>query len=62
MGRACGLHESARIVSCLARESAGQCGPCEFGLAGIAELFGALDSGIARESDDAACTAFDHRR
>ena len=34
--RACGLLESARAVRYLAEESAGQCGPCRFGLADIA--------------------------
>jgi NADH:ubiquinone oxidoreductase subunit F (NADH-binding) len=34
---ACGLRESARIVAYLAGEAAGQCGPCTFGLPGIAD-------------------------
>jgi NADH:ubiquinone oxidoreductase subunit F (NADH-binding) len=34
---ACGLAETARIVSYLAGESAGQCGPCVHGLAAIAD-------------------------
>jgi NADH:ubiquinone oxidoreductase subunit F (NADH-binding) len=33
---ACGLVETARVVRWLASESAGQCGPCVFGLAAIA--------------------------
>jgi NADH:ubiquinone oxidoreductase subunit F (NADH-binding) len=33
---ACGLRETARVVRYLAGESAGQCGPCRFGLAAIA--------------------------
>jgi len=41
----CGLTEAARVVSYLAAESAGQCGPCLNGLpriaAGLAELAGA---------------------
>ncbi len=48
---ACGLNESARVVSYLADQSAGQCGPCIHGLAGIAELFGNLAAGDAREHD-----------
>ncbi len=35
--RACGLIESARVVRYLADQSAGQCGPCQFGLADIAK-------------------------
>jgi NADH:ubiquinone oxidoreductase subunit F (NADH-binding) len=34
---ACGLKETARVVRYLAGESAGQCGPCRFGLAAIAD-------------------------
>ena len=33
---ACGIAETARVVRYLAAESAGQCGPCLFGLAAIA--------------------------
>ena len=33
---ACGLAETARVMRYLADESAGQCGPCRFGLAGVA--------------------------
>jgi NADH:ubiquinone oxidoreductase subunit F (NADH-binding) len=33
---ACGLAETARVVRYLADQSAGQCGPCRFGLDGIA--------------------------
>jgi len=32
---ACGIAETARLVRYLAAESAGQCGPCLFGLAAI---------------------------
>ena len=33
----CGLSETARVARYLARESAGQCGPCMFGLPAIAD-------------------------
>ncbi|MGA8339093.1 MAG: SLBB domain-containing protein, partial [Solirubrobacteraceae bacterium] len=33
----CGLHESARVISYLAAQSAGQCGPCVYGLRAIAD-------------------------
>lgn len=42
---ACGLHESAALVSYLAGQSAGQCGPCVFGLSAIADGFAALVDG-----------------
>ncbi len=35
----CGVQESARVLDCLAAESAGQCGPCLFGLRAIADTF-----------------------
>jgi NADH:ubiquinone oxidoreductase subunit F (NADH-binding) len=44
---ACGLHESARVIDYLARESAGQCGPCVYGLRAIADGVGALAAGTA---------------
>jgi len=37
--RACGVAESARILAWLAGETAGQCGPCVFGLPAIAADF-----------------------
>jgi NADH:ubiquinone oxidoreductase subunit F (NADH-binding) len=45
---ACGVAESARVVAYLAREAAGQCGPCTNGLGAIA---GAV-IGMARGSAD----------
>jgi NADH:ubiquinone oxidoreductase subunit F (NADH-binding) len=39
---ACGLAETARVFGYLARESAGQCGPCHFGLPAVAEQLHAL--------------------
>ena len=49
----CGLHESARVIDYLARQSAGQCGPCTYGLRSIADAVGAMASGVAhpRERD-----------
>jgi NADH:ubiquinone oxidoreductase subunit F (NADH-binding) len=43
----CGLHESARVVDYLARQSAHQCGPCTYGLRAIADSFAAIARGIA---------------
>jgi NADH:ubiquinone oxidoreductase subunit F (NADH-binding) len=40
--RACGLLESARVARYLADQSAGQCGPCRFGLADIAKSLDAV--------------------
>ncbi len=48
---ACGMHESARVVSYLSAQSAGQCGPCVYGLAAIADSFTALADGIAHERE-----------
>jgi NADH:ubiquinone oxidoreductase subunit F (NADH-binding) len=50
---ACGLHESARVIAYLAEQSAGQCGPCVYGLRAIADAFAALAGGVAhpRERD-----------
>ena len=50
---ACGLHESARVIAYLADQSAGQCGPCLYGLRAIADAVGALASGVAHPSERA---------
>lgn len=42
---ACGLTETARVLAYLAGQSAGQCGPCAFGLSSIAEDFTQLALG-----------------
>lgn len=47
---ACGLHETARVLAYLAGESAGQCGPCTFGLPAIAGDFAELTAGRSRGS------------
>ena len=44
---ACGLTETARVLGFLAAQSAGQCGPCVFGLSAIADDFARLASGRA---------------
>ncbi|MHB1501726.1 MAG: NADH-ubiquinone oxidoreductase-F iron-sulfur binding region domain-containing protein [Candidatus Dormibacteria bacterium] len=44
---ACGLAETARLLTYLAGESAGQCGPCAFGLPRLAEAMSALAFGRA---------------
>jgi NADH:ubiquinone oxidoreductase subunit F (NADH-binding) len=44
----CGLHESARVIDYLARQSAGQCGPCVHGLRAIADAVVDLADGVAR--------------
>ncbi|HEX3455245.1 MAG TPA: NADH-ubiquinone oxidoreductase-F iron-sulfur binding region domain-containing protein [Gaiellaceae bacterium] len=44
----CGLAETARIARYLAGESAGQCGPCVFGLPALAQ---ALDAIVSSTSD-----------
>ena len=43
----CGLHESARVIDYLARQSAGQCGPCVYGLRAIADSVAAIADGMA---------------
>jgi NADH:ubiquinone oxidoreductase subunit F (NADH-binding) len=39
---ACGLHETARVIDYLAEQSAGQCGPCTYGLRAVADGVAAL--------------------
>jgi NADH:ubiquinone oxidoreductase subunit F (NADH-binding) len=54
----CGLAESARIARYLADQSAGQCGPCVYGLPAIADDLARL----ARGQGDADILARLHRR
>jgi NADH:ubiquinone oxidoreductase subunit F (NADH-binding) len=42
---ACGLAETARVLRYLAGQSAGQCGPCAFGLPSVADDFAHLADG-----------------
>lgn len=48
---ACGLATTAQILRYLASESAGQCGPCMFGLPAIAHDMAAIAHGTARPAD-----------
>ncbi len=48
---ACGLHESARIAAWLAGQSAGQCGPCVYGLEAIAGSMAQLARGSAQPGE-----------
>jgi len=52
--RSCGLAETARVVRYLAAETAGQCGPCVFGLPALADALADLayhgQSGAARQT------------
>jgi NADH:ubiquinone oxidoreductase subunit F (NADH-binding) len=50
---ACPLSEAARIATYLAAESAGQCGPCVFGLRAIAETMARIVAGDAELGDPA---------
>jgi NADH:ubiquinone oxidoreductase subunit F (NADH-binding) len=44
---ACGVAETARVLAWMAGESAGQCGPCAFGLAAVARAAAELRDGRA---------------
>lgn len=52
----CGLAETARVARWLAQESAGQCGPCKYGLDALARTLEGALHGIAELPDP------DHRR
>jgi len=47
-GRSCGVVETARVVAFGAAQSAGQCGPCVFGLRALADRLEELARGGAR--------------
>jgi len=47
---ACAVAETARVLRYLAQESAGQCGPCVFGLAAVAEEMEEIAVGAPRPS------------
>lgn len=46
---ACGLRETERVVRFMASESAGQCGPCVFGLPAVADDLARLADGKGDE-------------
>ncbi|MHB8611259.1 MAG: NADH-ubiquinone oxidoreductase-F iron-sulfur binding region domain-containing protein [Candidatus Dormibacteraceae bacterium] len=48
---ACGVAETARILRFLANESAGQCGPCIYGLEALATVVAQIAAGRARALD-----------
>ena len=48
---ACGLAASARVARYLAEESAGQCGPCVYGLAAVADAMDDLAHGGSSDRD-----------
>jgi NADH:ubiquinone oxidoreductase subunit F (NADH-binding) len=48
---ACGLTETARVLNWYAAESAGQCGPCVFGLGDLATVVDQLARGVAAPGD-----------
>ena len=48
---ACGVVETARVARYLANETAGQCGPCVFGLAAIAGALEAVARGERTDTD-----------
>lgn len=50
---ACGVSETARVIAYLARESAGQCGPCTHGLAAIADAWWRVAAGRGNGRDTA---------
>jgi NADH:ubiquinone oxidoreductase subunit F (NADH-binding) len=48
---ACGLVETARLLRWFAAESAGQCGPCVFGLSDMAQMAAAIAAGRSSAGD-----------
>ncbi len=48
---ACGLAETSRVLSWFASESTGQCGPCVFGLAHVANHFATVVAGRGSQHD-----------
>lgn len=50
----CGLRVAARITAYLAREGAGQCGPCRNGLPALAATLAGVAAGVADRAPDVA--------
>ena len=48
----CGLAETARVARYMAGESAGQCGPCVFGLAALADAVEAVAECRGSQDDE----------
>jgi len=48
---ACGIDATAEIMAFLAREGAGQCGPCTYGLHAVADATKRVAKGIAQDTD-----------
>ena len=48
----CGVWESARVLDYLAEQSAGQCGPCLYGLRAIADSFDLVARGARQDQRD----------
>ena len=49
----CGLVEASHVLTYLAAESAGQCGPCVFGLRSVASTMTRIAQGVGRPTDHA---------
>ena len=49
----CPVAETAALAGWLAEESAGQCGPCVYGLGGLADVLGRVASGMTVTGDSA---------
>jgi NADH:ubiquinone oxidoreductase subunit F (NADH-binding) len=55
----CGLYEAASVLSYLAAESAGQCGPCVFGLRSVASTMTRIAQGLGHHADQALLRRWD---
>jgi NADH:ubiquinone oxidoreductase subunit F (NADH-binding) len=55
----CGLVEAAHVLTYLAAQSAGQCGPCVFGLRSVASTMTRIAQGVGRPADRARLQRWD---